>query len=173
MDAFSSNVLKFPSNFKGSKEEALQKLKESHPGMPKHLRRLFSSELFLNTEFEELERINQRQNTGLQKLWESLRTGGFNLPHMRFYIQKEMLQGEAYRSEKKCNSYVEFLRKIGRKKAKRKPSEPDVIWDHPSEESTRLQEDKENNVKWRTWGPYLSERQWGTVREDYSADGNW
>ncbi len=24
---------------------------------------------------------------------------------------------------------------------------------------------------WRQWGPYLSERQWGTVREDYSADG--
>ncbi|MFN8642130.1 MAG: glucosidase [Candidatus Binatia bacterium] len=27
-------------------------------------------------------------------------------------------------------------------------------------------------VPWRRWGPYLSERQWGTVREDYSADGN-
>src|ERR1043166_8613102 len=25
---------------------------------------------------------------------------------------------------------------------------------------------------WRKWGPYLSERQWSTVREDYSADGN-
>ena len=25
---------------------------------------------------------------------------------------------------------------------------------------------------WRTWGPYLSERQWGTVREDYSTDGS-
>ncbi len=25
---------------------------------------------------------------------------------------------------------------------------------------------------WRVWGPYLAERQWGTVREDYSADGN-
>jgi hypothetical protein len=25
---------------------------------------------------------------------------------------------------------------------------------------------------WRKWGPYLSERQWGTVREDYSQDGN-
>ena len=25
---------------------------------------------------------------------------------------------------------------------------------------------------WRKWGPYLSERQWGTVREDYSHDGN-
>jgi hypothetical protein len=28
------------------------------------------------------------------------------------------------------------------------------------------------NVPWRKWGPYLSERQWGTVREDYSADGS-
>ena len=27
-------------------------------------------------------------------------------------------------------------------------------------------------VRWRRWGPYLSERQWGTVREDYSADGD-
>ncbi len=26
---------------------------------------------------------------------------------------------------------------------------------------------------WKLWGPYLSERQWGTVREDYSTDGNW
>src|ERR1700712_4589783 len=27
-------------------------------------------------------------------------------------------------------------------------------------------------LAWRHWGPYLSERQWGTVREDYSADGD-
>ena len=27
------------------------------------------------------------------------------------------------------------------------------------------------NVPWKKWGPYLSERQWGTVREDYSPDG--
>jgi hypothetical protein len=27
-------------------------------------------------------------------------------------------------------------------------------------------------VPWRQWGPYLSERQWGTVREDYSSNGN-
>src|ERR1700742_694252 len=26
-------------------------------------------------------------------------------------------------------------------------------------------------ARWRQWGPYLSERQWGTVREDYSANG--
>jgi hypothetical protein len=27
-------------------------------------------------------------------------------------------------------------------------------------------------ARWKRWGPYLSERQWGTVREDYSTDGN-
>jgi len=41
-----------------------------------------------------------------------------------------------------------------------------------SAESRRLAEDDSGEAKWRRWGPYLSERQWGTVREDYSADGN-
>jgi hypothetical protein len=41
-----------------------------------------------------------------------------------------------------------------------------------NEEMRRLQEAREKQVPWRKWGPYLSERQWGTVREDYSADGN-
>jgi hypothetical protein len=39
-------------------------------------------------------------------------------------------------------------------------------------EQQRLAEARERGVPWRKWGPYLSERQWGTVREDYSADGN-
>jgi hypothetical protein len=39
-------------------------------------------------------------------------------------------------------------------------------------EEARLQEAREGKAPWRQWGPYLSERQWGTVREDYSADGN-
>jgi len=39
-------------------------------------------------------------------------------------------------------------------------------------EALRLDEAREKGVPWRQWGPYLSERQWGTVREDYSADGN-
>jgi hypothetical protein len=37
-------------------------------------------------------------------------------------------------------------------------------------ESVRLQEDARREVNWKRWGPYLSERQWGTVREDYSPD---
>ncbi len=36
----------------------------------------------------------------------------------------------------------------------------------------RLLEDKKREKYWRRWGPYLSERQWGTVREDYSPEGN-
>ena len=39
-------------------------------------------------------------------------------------------------------------------------------------ETLRLQETRTNKIPWRKWGPYLSERQWGTVREDYSKDGN-
>ena len=41
-----------------------------------------------------------------------------------------------------------------------------------SKERRRLQETREQEVPWKKWGPYLSERQWGTVREDYSHDGN-
>src|SRR3954465_15526010 len=39
-------------------------------------------------------------------------------------------------------------------------------------EQRRLNETREKGVRWKKWGPYLSERQWGTVREDYSHDGN-
>jgi len=41
-----------------------------------------------------------------------------------------------------------------------------------SVEHQRLAEAREQGVPWRRWGPYLSERQWGTVREDYSEDGD-
>src|SRR3954453_7571972 len=38
-------------------------------------------------------------------------------------------------------------------------------------ERSRLDEDARREKNWKRWGPYLSERQWGTVREDYSATG--
>ena len=38
-------------------------------------------------------------------------------------------------------------------------------------EAKRLQEDSNRTAHWRRWGSYLSDRQWGTVREDYSPDG--
>lgn len=39
-------------------------------------------------------------------------------------------------------------------------------------EHERLDEDQNRGKNWKRWGPYLSERQWGTVREDYSEHGN-
>ncbi|MGB3135407.1 MAG: glucosidase, partial [Nodosilinea sp.] len=41
-----------------------------------------------------------------------------------------------------------------------------------SAEANRLAETRAQTTPWQKWGPYLSERQWGTVREDYSDDGN-
>src|SRR6266516_3704900 len=38
-------------------------------------------------------------------------------------------------------------------------------------EQQRLVESEQRSAHWRRWGPYLSERQWGTVREDYSPGG--
>jgi hypothetical protein len=42
----------------------------------------------------------------------------------------------------------------------------------PDAESQRLEEDARRTKNWTRWGPYLAERQWGTVREDYSANGD-
>ena len=39
-------------------------------------------------------------------------------------------------------------------------------------EQKRLNETRERGIPWKKWGPYLSERQWGTVREDYSHNGD-
>ena len=41
-----------------------------------------------------------------------------------------------------------------------------------SAEHRRLRASAELGIEWKKWGPYLSERQWGTVREDYSDDGS-
>src|SRR5215471_10613786 len=42
-----------------------------------------------------------------------------------------------------------------------------------SAERQRLDEERDGGrSRWRKWGPYVSNRQWGTVREDYSADGD-
>ncbi len=44
--------------------------------------------------------------------------------------------------------------------------------DHDTPEHQRLAEDAARERNWKRWGPYLAERQWGTVREDYSANGD-
>jgi hypothetical protein len=39
-------------------------------------------------------------------------------------------------------------------------------------EQVRLDDARNKHIPWKKWGPYLSERQWGTVREDYSPSGD-
>jgi hypothetical protein len=41
-----------------------------------------------------------------------------------------------------------------------------------NQENLRLKQDQSGKTPWKKWGPYLTERQWGTVREDYSANGD-
>lgn len=53
-------------------------------------------------------------------------------------------------------SFIKFVKTMGR---------------DMTAEKKRLDEDRERKAHWRRWGPYLSERQWGTVREDYSTYG--
>src|SRR2546427_3867467 len=50
---------------------------------------------------------------------------------------------------------------------------PNGMADEPrlDPETRRLAEDATRTRNWKRWGPYLSERQWGTVREDYSPGG--
>jgi hypothetical protein len=43
---------------------------------------------------------------------------------------------------------------------------------YTNRESSRLEEARGKKAAWKKWGPYLSERQWGTVREDYSENGD-
>lgn len=50
-------------------------------------------------------------------------------------------------------------------------SKPTLAYPETNEQK-RLNDARENGVPWKKWGPYLSERQWGTVREDYSSNGN-
>jgi len=49
---------------------------------------------------------------------------------------------------------------------------PTLTAEQAGAEMARLAEAQEGGVLWRKWGPYLSERQWGTVREDYSDNGD-
>src|SRR5262245_16385838 len=43
---------------------------------------------------------------------------------------------------------------------------------NPQSEILRLAEDARRDRNWKRWGPYLADRQWATVREDYSANGD-
>ena len=56
--------------------------------------------------------------------------------------------------------------------AERNPRGGVKLEHHQGPEWDRLRADEQRKMNWKRWGPYLAERQWGTVREDYSDDGS-
>ena len=56
--------------------------------------------------------------------------------------------------------------RAGRLAAQARPIESPMSAEH-----VRLEDSREAKIPWKKWGPYLNERQWGTVREDYSEGG--
>ena len=58
-----------------------------------------------------------------------------------------------------------------RRKVRSAPQKPPAMAG-TDPETLRIREIHDDASGWRRWGPYLSDRSWGTVREDYSADGD-
>src|ERR1041384_7729821 len=69
----------------------------------------------------------------------------------------------------KC-SRASFVRGI--KSSKKNHSEVNTVSELLVAEERRLEQSRVAETPWKKWGPYLTERQWGTVREDYSENGN-
>jgi hypothetical protein len=67
---------------------------------------------------------------------------------------------------------LDNVRKVPTGNQTNEQSKKPPLDENMSAEAARLQEGRTGKNPWRTWGPYLSDRQWGTVREDYSQDGN-
>src|SRR5262245_36933185 len=62
---------------------------------------------------------------------------------------------------------------IDRVRRAAKPEEPQTADSRPlTAEARRLQQAHDRTANWQRWGSYLAERQWGTVREDYSEHGD-
>lgn len=80
-------------------------------------------------------------------------------------------------AKKKAKKYStisgeEEIRKLGEKVGHGKPTPADPVGSKVTAEHERMKEFSPGVPPWRRWGPFVAERSWGTVREDYSADGN-
>lgn len=107
--------------------------------------------------------------TGRRKLREKLISDPSSLDTLRNHLNTQFSKVTSHYSERLSNSATSVKALL-----RRKLSQPVRAWKTKPEEYRRLHEDKNDpDKKWREWGPYLSERQWGTVREDYSSDGSW
>ena len=126
------------------------------------------AEILLRRKVDEKERLSERSSTEIQNIREYLVNGSVSLQSFRNYFNAHFTKTKSV-SDEITDSKASL--KIWRRK---KHSQPALICKKHTEERKRLEFDKNDpSNRWKEWGPYLSERQWGTVREDYSDDGNW
>lgn len=127
-------------------------------------RRSGAAERLMRRAIGEKGSLAEKGNLEFQKIWEHFTNGSLSIPAVRNYFNSHFTKTVPDNDERTSS-------KIWRRK---KHSQPALICKKQTEEHKRLEVDKiDPNKSWKQWGPYLSERQWGTVREDYSDDGNW
>lgn len=135
---------------------------------PKRRRSVSVAEL-LRRHGEEKRIPQQINRPDIQKIWDQFKNGSPSLLPIRNYIDAQISKMTSNSSKR--NDSTTSMKSILRRK---KHSQPSVVWREQPKECRRLEADKnEPENRWREWGPYLSERQWGTVREDYSDNGTW
>ena len=126
-------------------------------------RRSVAADRLVRRAIDEKGSLSEKGILEFQKIWEHF-TNGSLIPSVRNYFNAQFTKTMPDNDETTSS-------KIWQRK---KHSQPALICKKQTEEHKRLEADKiDPNKSWKQWGPYLSERQWGTVREDYSDDGNW
>ena len=107
------------------------------------------------------------------KLKKLFKAGRFSHPFIRANsVQMNSAPAKLPRKTESISSTSDNARNSSDSSSHGKTSVPAVSFEKSTDETERLRQDS-TSKSWKTWGPYLSERQWGTVREDYSHDGNW
>src|SRR6185369_5377195 len=90
------------------------------------------------------------------------------LPFLPLSAHQKRVRNEAGRVLWSQTSHVGLCQKERPMRSNQNPP----IDDTQTKEQKRVNDAREAGIPWKKWGPYLSERQWGTVREDYSEGGD-
>lgn len=150
MNTFNQLLVQKSTLGKGNGENFREEFESRHAAKRRHS---ISTSGFWRDPEKEKARRQETKKSGLQQIWDHFKNGNSsqNFINTRLSKMRSILNNSTMTRRRSINSAC-----------KRQP-----------EECKRLEEDLNDHDKtWRRWGPYLSERQWGTVREDYSHDGS-
>lgn len=151
-----------------NRSRGFSRVKLDRKSAPKRYRSVSASESLPSHE-EEKSISHETKRLDQHKLWELFKNGFTSLQSVRNYFNAHFTKITSNPSEINYStpSFTPMLRR-------KRQSDGTTLWREQPAECRRLEVDKKDpDRRWREWGPYLSERQWGTVREDYSDNGSW